>query len=140
VMQHAERLCDRILLIARGKKIFDGTLAQARRTIPMRIHLRSADDVSPLRQLSEVVSLRMPGGGEPFSTAAHGLPQATRDAVEKGNNGSCEWELELRENADPQVVLQTCFERGIRLQSFNQTDPSLHEVFMRLVGTLTNSP
>jgi ABC-2 type transport system ATP-binding protein len=158
VMQHAERLCDRILLIARGRKIFDGTLAQARRTIPLRIHLRSADDVSPLQQLSEVVSLRKQGGGEPFSSAAHGLGQTTCDAAaaqeepgqtaansatqpvsnrpcEKGNNGSCEWELELRENADPQVVLQTCFERGIRLQSFNQTEPSLHEVFMRLVGT-----
>ena len=158
VMQHAERLCDRILLIARGKKIFDGTLAQARQTIPPRVHLRSADDVSSLRQLSEVVSLRMLGGGEPYSSAAHGLGHATRDAAaapagswrtpassamqpvnnppcEKGINGSCEWELELRENADPQLILQTCFQRGIRLESFNQTDPSLHEIFMRMVGT-----
>src|SRR5262245_54050791 len=31
VMQHAERLCDRILLMARGRKIFDGDLAAARR-------------------------------------------------------------------------------------------------------------
>ena len=116
VMQHAERLCDRILLIARGRKIFDGTLAQARRTIPPRVHLRSADDVSPLRQLGEVVSLRsMPPAG--------------------GNNGSNDWELELRENADPQLILQTCFQRGIRLECFNQTDPSLHEIFMRMVGT-----
>jgi ABC-2 type transport system ATP-binding protein len=115
-MQHAERLCDRILLIARGRKIFDGTLAQARRTIPPRVHLRSADDVSPLRQLGEVVSLRsMPPAG--------------------GNNGSNDWELELRENADPQLILQTCFQRGIRLECFNQTDPSLHEIFMRMVGT-----
>src|SRR5438105_3986880 len=28
VMQHAERLCDRILLIAKGRKILDGTLAE----------------------------------------------------------------------------------------------------------------
>ena len=44
------------------------------------------------------------------------------------------WEVELRENGDPQEVLQACFARGIRLRSFNQAEPSLHEVFMRLVG------
>jgi ABC-2 type transport system ATP-binding protein len=45
-----------------------------------------------------------------------------------------QWELELRENADPQTILQACFARGIRLRSFNQSDPTLHEVFMHLVG------
>src|ERR1700757_4147638 len=30
VMQHAERLCDRILLIAKGKRLFDGTVSQAK--------------------------------------------------------------------------------------------------------------
>src|SRR5262249_15407024 len=41
VMQHAERLCQRILLIARGKKIFDGTIEQARRTVPRRLRLET---------------------------------------------------------------------------------------------------
>jgi ABC-2 type transport system ATP-binding protein len=44
------------------------------------------------------------------------------------------WELELRDHADPQAILQTCFARGIRLRSFNQSEPTLHEVFMHLVG------
>jgi ABC-type uncharacterized transport system ATPase subunit len=47
---------------------------------------------------------------------------------------SAHWELEMRQNADPQAVLQACFDRGIRLHSFNQSDPTLHEVFVRLVG------
>lgn len=107
VMQHAERLCDRILLMAKGRKIFDGTLAEAKRTIPRRVRIETEDDVTPLRELSGVVS-------------------ATKsDAL---------WEIELRENADPQAILQTCFARGIRLHSFNQSEPTLHEVFMRLVG------
>jgi ABC-2 type transport system ATP-binding protein len=107
VMQHAERLCDRILLMAKGRKIFDGTLTEARRTIPRRVRIETEDDIAPLRALSEVVS-------------------ATKsDAL---------WEIELRENADPQAILQTCFARGIRLHSFNQSEPTLHEVFMRLVG------
>ena len=107
VMQHAERLCDRILLMAKGRKIFDGTLAEAKRIIPRRVRIETEDDIAPLRELGDVVSV------------------TKSDAL---------WELELRENADPQAILQTCFARGIRLHSFNQSDPTLHEVFMRLVG------
>jgi ABC-2 type transport system ATP-binding protein len=110
VMQHAERLCDRIILIAKGKMIFDGTIAQAKETIPRRVKLETEDDIGPLRALAEVRSLQA------------------------ATNGSTHWELELADHADPQAILQTCFARGIRLRSFNQSDPTLHEVFMRLVG------
>jgi ABC-2 type transport system ATP-binding protein len=118
VMQHAERLCDRILLLAKGRKIFDGTVAEAKRTIPRRVRIETEDDIAPLRELGEVASVRSletTNSVTTPTTAAH-------------------WELELRDAADPQVVLQTCFARGIRLRSFNQSDPTLHEVFMRLVG------
>jgi ABC-2 type transport system ATP-binding protein len=118
VMQHAERLCDRILLLAKGRKIFDGTVAEAKRTIPRRVRIETEDDSAPLRDLGEVASVRSLETTKSVTTpttAAH-------------------WELELRDAADPQVVLQTCFARGIRLRSFNQSDPTLHEVFMRLVG------
>ena len=112
VMQHAERLCDRILLIAKGKMIFDGTIPKAKEVIPRRVRLETEDDVAPLRELPEVKSL----------------------SLQPSSNGSTHWELELAEHADPQAILQTCFARGIRLRSFNQSDPTLHEVFMRLVG------
>jgi ABC-2 type transport system ATP-binding protein len=124
VMQHAERLCDRILLLAKGRKIFDGTINEAKRTIPRRVRIETEDDIAPLRELSEVVALRR-------------LEKAdveTGSAVPPPSVGGSEWEIELRENADPQGILQTCFARGIRLRSFNQSDPTLHEVFMRLVG------
>jgi ABC-2 type transport system ATP-binding protein len=111
VMQHAERLCERIILMARGKKIFDGTIAEAKRTLPRRVRIETDDDITPLRGLSGVISV---------------------DAV--GQDGAAHWELEIRENADPQAILQHCFATGIRLRGFNQSDPTLHEVFMRLVG------
>lgn len=114
VMQHAERLCDRILLMAKGRKIFDGTVTEAKQIIPRRVRIGTEDDVAPLRELSEVVSLRQ---------------------LEPVNGGHPTWELELHEKADPQAILQACFARGIRLRSFNQSDPTLHEVFVRLVGT-----
>ena len=111
VMQHAERLCDRILLIAKGRKIFDGTIEQAKRTIPRRVRIETSDDITPLRELPQVVN-----------------------AVAVTENAGGHWEIELRENADPQIVLEACFDRGIKLHSFNQSDPSLHEVFVKLVG------
>src|SRR6478735_7548530 len=57
VMQHAERLCDRILLLAKGKKIFDGTVVEAKRIIPRRVRIETGDNVEPLRDLPGVISI-----------------------------------------------------------------------------------
>ena len=119
VMEHAERLCDRILLMAKGKKIFDGTIPQAKGLLPRRVRIETEDDIAALRQLPEVASFRSLAA--PNVAAPH-------------SNGSSKWELELKENSDPQSILQFCFEQKIRLHSFNQTEPALHEVFVRLVG------
>jgi ABC-2 type transport system ATP-binding protein len=113
VMQHAERLCHRVLIIAKGKKLFDGSVAEALRTIPRRLVIESKDDVAPLAQLPGVLTLQPVAG----SGARPGR-----------------YELSLRENADPQEVLARCFERGIRLERFDHSDPTLHEVFVKLVG------
>jgi ABC-2 type transport system ATP-binding protein len=118
VMAHAERLCERIVLLARGRKLFDGTIAEARRLLPRRVRLETAEPIEPLIQLPAVACAReLP--------AAPGQPQS---------NGWRHWELELKEGADPQSVLETCFDRRIRLHSFNQSEPGLHEVFVHLVG------
>jgi len=42
VMQHAERLCDRLLLLARGRKKFEGTLDEARAVPTISSVIRSA--------------------------------------------------------------------------------------------------
>src|SRR6185436_3998509 len=108
VMQHAERLCHRVLVIARGKKLFDGTVAEALRTIPRRLVIECDGDVSPLSKLPSVLEL----------------------APVRGNGAKPgSYELRLRENADPQDVLASCFENGIRLRRFDHSDPTLHEVF-----------
>ena len=118
VMQHAERLCERIPLMATGKKIFDGTVAEAKRTLPRRVCIETDDDIAALRELDGVISV------EPV--------EAARGAA--SSNGVTHWELQIGEKADPQAILQACFAKGIRLRGFNQTDPTLHDVFMRLVG------
>jgi ABC-2 type transport system ATP-binding protein len=113
VMQHAERLCHRVLVIAKGKKLFDGTVAEALRTIPRRLVIESDDDVAPLARLAGVEALAPASG--------NGAKPGT-------------FELRLKESADPQEVLASCFERGIRLKRFDHSDPTLHEVFVNLVG------
>jgi ABC-2 type transport system ATP-binding protein len=112
VMQHAERLCQRVLVIAKGKKLFDGSVSEALRTIPRKLVIESDDDVAPLARLPGVVALASAGNGAKPGT----------------------YELRLRESADPQEVLASCFERGIRLKRFDHSDPTLHEVFVNLVG------
>jgi ABC-2 type transport system ATP-binding protein len=71
-----------------------------------------------LRELASVASVRA-------------VPPAPGEAAVAGGG---RWDLELRDQADPQTVLQACFAQGIRLRSFNQSDPTLHDVFIRLVG------
>ena len=39
-----------------------------------------------------------------------------------------------RLNADAQAILQACNEFRIRLRRFDHSDPTLHEVFVTLVG------
>jgi ABC-2 type transport system ATP-binding protein len=99
VMQHAERLCRQLVLIARGRKLFDGTQEQASR-------------------------------GDPS-----GLPGVTAAAAAgTESDGWTAWQVTLAARADPQLVLQACFARGLILREFSLHDPSLHEVFMHLVG------
>jgi ABC-2 type transport system ATP-binding protein len=117
VMQHAERLCDRVILMAKGKKIFDGTIPEAKRVLPHRVRIETQDDIAPMKSFPEILSIR-----------------AVEKNGESHKNGCAQWELEFRENADPQTILQLCFDHKIRLRSFNQSEPTLHDVFVRLVG------
>ena len=109
VMQHAERLCRQLVLIARGRKLFDGTPEQARRALPRHLHLLSRGDPS-------------------------GLPGVTAASAGAETDGWTSWQITLAARADPQLLLQACFARGLILREFALHDPSLHEVFMHLVG------
>jgi ABC-2 type transport system ATP-binding protein len=113
VMQHAERLCDHLLLIARGRKIFDGTVDQARASIPRRILLETDNDIAALRD----------------SPLVNSVEQAVAT-----NDKTAQWQLNITEDADPQLILSLCFEQGIQLRKFEFSEPSLHDVFVQLVG------
>jgi ABC-2 type transport system ATP-binding protein len=109
VMQHAERLCDRLLLLAEGHKLFEGTQDEARATLPARLSI-----------LSRETPVGLPG-----------VDAATRIAT---HDGWTEWDVRLVPGGDPGNLLQACTERGFVLRRFEQNRPSLHDVFLHIVG------
>jgi ABC-2 type transport system ATP-binding protein len=115
VMQHAERLCDRLLMIVKGRKIFDGTVAGAKSAIPRRVLISTESSVDPLGDLDGVVEIK-PLGESPTST------------------GAKDWEIRLRGQTSAQAILERCFRSGIVLRRFDHSEPSLHDVFVALVG------
>ena len=110
VMQHAERLSDRLLLLSRGRKVFEGTQEEARATLPGRLVLTSRAD---------------PG-------ALAGVASAT--AAGAANDGWTDWNVELNPGADAGDLLQACTTGGFALRRFETHKPSLHDVFLHLVG------
>lgn len=120
VMQHAERLCDHILLIAKGRKIFDGTIKQAKATIHRRVLVETADSIEELNNVAGVVSI---------------LPEVTKLEPDTSNGATGKsWILQIDEQANPQDILKKSFDLGIALNRFEFTEPSLHDVFVHLVG------
>jgi ABC-2 type transport system ATP-binding protein len=119
VMQHAERLCDHLLLIAKGRKIFDGTVAGARGTIPRRVLISTESSIDPLTGLDGVAGIT-PLGESPsqFDTGA----------------GTKDWEIRLSGRTSAQAILERCFQSGIVLRRFDHSEPSLHDAFVALVG------
>lgn len=110
IMQHAERLCDRLLLLARGRKLFEGTQGQARATLSTRLTLVARSSPAALEGVT-----------------------AASERVSLGD-GWAAWDVKLGPDLEPQDLLQQCTERGFPLRRFEQVQPSLHDVFLHLVG------
>jgi ABC-2 type transport system ATP-binding protein len=109
-MSHAERLCDRFVILVKGRKAFDGTLAEARAAIPRTVKLESPGDLSFLAGVKGVSKVIPP------------------------DEGSTHWDVVLAPGADPQAVLAACFEHNVKLTRFDSSPPTLHEVFVVLAG------
>jgi ABC-2 type transport system ATP-binding protein len=112
IMEHAEKLCDRLCIIARGKKLIDGTLTDVKRT----------------------------HGGKHVVIAFDGNQGAARQVfgdrrlVAKVQDFGQQAELELADGADAQEILQALVSSGARLSHFELASPSLHKIFVDLVG------
>jgi ABC-2 type transport system ATP-binding protein len=115
MIEHAERLCDSVCILAHGDAVVNGTVAEVRRLHGGRYIALSFDswdrnEAEALGRRPEVVRVR-----------AHG-----NDA-----------EVSLEEGGDPAEVLGHLLTRDLRIRRFEVVDPSLEQVFLERVGPLT---
>lgn len=105
VMAHAERLCDRLSIIAGGKVRFEGTVAEARGMLPLRAHY------TPHHQHDGLAAL-LP-------------PDAERE------NGS--WRFTVPPEGI-EALLVRLIDAGHGISGLSIERPGLHEAFVRIVG------
>jgi ABC-2 type transport system ATP-binding protein len=105
VIAHAERLCERISVIAQGRVRFDGSVAEARNRLPARVQLRT-------RQASGAWRARLPA-----------------DTVERDRHFAFALP---RQGIEP--VLEALIAGGAGIETLSIERPSLHEAFVDLVG------
>lgn len=112
IMEQAEKLCDHVCIIARGRKLVDGTLAEVKRMHGGRHVLVNFDG----------------------ARGAADRVFADRQRVAKADVSGQFAELELAVGADAQDILQALVSSGARLSRFELAEPSLNKIFIDLVG------
>ncbi len=113
VMAHAERLCRRVALMARGRKVFDGTVDKARSAVPQRMALEGGVSLAQVQALPGV----------------SGVEEAT-----DGQSGRRSLTATLAAGAEPQAALRAAFQRELDVTQFRVQAPTLHDAFIVLTG------
>jgi len=105
VIAHAERLCEQIAIIAKGRIVFDGRVDEAR------------------SRLRSIVRLRTRASDGPWRSA---IPKDAR--VEGG-----EWVFELPEGG-PEPFLKALIDGGAGIETLAIERPGLHDAFVAIAG------
>ena len=108
VMEHAERLCDKIILMSGGEKIFDGDIASALEFAPQKL----------------VIEVRGKKTTDILGVFADKIDEIAPHT----------WKMTLKAKTRPQDVLQACIDKGQKLVRFEPERISLHDAFVTLVG------
>nr|NQU93762.1 ATP-binding cassette domain-containing protein [Bacteroidota bacterium] len=107
-MSMAEKMCDFIFMIHKGKKVLDGTLSSIQNrfgTDTIRIQAENGKEI-----LNELLG------------------------IESINDFGQVQELRISPNTDPQQILQTVISKT-RVLKFEITKPSLNDIFIRIAGS-----
>ena len=105
IMSHAERLCDRLAIIAGGKRRFEGTVAEARGTLPAQVHYTPGQDGPGLAALLPA-DARVEAGAYVFTMPSEGI----------------------------EALLVTLINAGHGIAGLSIERPSLHDAFVQIVG------
>ena len=106
-MSVAEKMCDFIFMIFKGKKVLDGTLA-------------SIQD----QYGSDTIRIRTENGASAIGSI---------DGVERVTDFGQLQELRIAPDSDPQRIISQVMART-RVTSFELARPSLHDIFVRIAG------
>lgn len=116
LMEQAEQICDSICIIARGRKAVEGNLAELKQSAASNIiALRFADKAECERARSGALA------EEFFETVLLVGPQQLN--------------IQLKESSDLQQLLQALVQANLKLNGFEQLEPSLHQLFVDKVGS-----
>ncbi|HXH00187.1 MAG TPA: ATP-binding cassette domain-containing protein [Sphingomicrobium sp.] len=105
VIAHAERLCERVAIIAEGKVVFEGGVDEARGRLRPIVHLRT----------------RLADG--PWRAA---LPASAQCIAG-------EWRFELPEGG-PEPLLKALLDGGAGIETLSIERPGLHDAFIAIAG------
>lgn len=106
LMEHAEKLCDYVALINKGKKVLDGALSEIKKNFGRNI-----------------ISIEFEGDGSRLPYISSVL-----DKYEFGNR----IELEIKEGEDPYEVGRLLMER-MKVKKFEVSEASLNHIFIKVV-------
>jgi ABC-2 type transport system ATP-binding protein len=112
IMEQAEKMCDRITIIARGEKVVDGPLAQIK-------HEFGANHVALTFTRNASAAERVLGD---------------RSLVSRSDDAGASAEVELAPGADPEVLLRALMAADVGLSRFEVVEPSLQSIFIAKVG------
>ena len=105
VIAHAERLCERVAIIAEGRVAFEGAVDEARNRLRPIVHLRTRADDGPWRSALPATAPRIAG----------------------------EWRFELPEGG-PEPLLKALIDGEAGIETLSIERPGLHDAFIAIAG------
>lgn len=112
IMEHAEQMCDRVVIIARGEKLVDGPLNEVKREFGHR-HV--------------AISFTRNAAAAQRVLARSGLVAAVHDYGATA-------EVQLAPVAEPEELLRALVAADVGLSRFEVVEPSLQSIFVAKVG------
>lgn len=118
IMEQAERMCDRIVIIARGKKVVDGAVDDVKRDFGGR-HVALSFTHDKEKAVRVLADRRLIGKVDDYGVTA---------------------EVEMANGANPEELLTLLVQEGVGLKRFEVVEPSLQSIFIAKVGDAATAP
>jgi ABC-2 type transport system ATP-binding protein len=118
IMEHAEKMCDRIVIIARGEKVVDGPLSQIKRDFG--------------KNSLALTFTRNAAAAQPIL--------ADRRLVARCDDSGASAEIELAAGVEPESLLKALVLADVGLSRFQVIEPSLQSIFIAKVGQEAATP